>query len=140
MSSELITESCDAESHAHILTCGPSPSGDGRGPAGSRVVVAVHVGSVHVADLQRTVRRSVRPHRHRRRRRALRTLRLLCHLQGAPLDVKAGLYTVTSSFIIIKKNVMETEKQIKDEGEDSRVRNQGERNTRIILRIIMTSS
>lgn len=66
------------------------PSGDRYGPAVSGVMVEVHVGPLHVADFQQPLQRSLCPHRHRSRHCAVWTLRLLCHLQGAPLDVKTG--------------------------------------------------
>ena len=77
--------------HTVCLTRSPSPSGDRCGAAVGGLVVEVHVGPLYAADLQRPLQRSVRPHRHRRRHRAVRTVRVLRHLQGAALDAEAGL-------------------------------------------------
>lgn len=54
-------------------------------------MVEVHVGPLHVVDLQQPLQCTVRPRRHRSRHRGVRTLRLLRHLQGPSLDAKPGL-------------------------------------------------
>ena len=87
--------------HTACLTCSPSPSGDRCGAAVSGLVVEVHVGPLHAADLQRSLQRSVRPHRHRRRHRAVRTVRLLRHLQGAALDAEAGLVLLLNQLLFL---------------------------------------
>lgn len=53
-------------------------------------VVEVHVGPLHVVDLQQPLQRSLCAHRYRGRHCAVWTVWLLRHLQGAPLDAENG--------------------------------------------------